>query len=466
MATSKPFWQKLSYFKPRRCWKKFRDGKMYYLGAIGVNKSDRAAHDAALVQWREIERVLDAATAKDEVDERRDNAIAEHDTLHISAQLLRGVTPPGVRVVAEDGNPSRERQLLQAAISASGLDDIADFDLGNHPDISVTATIAKFLRDFRTDVGFQEKSLSRHDALRCHLMDFATHIGANTPVANIVAETLTTYRNRQAEQINAQHISHYTGRDRLAAVRQFIRWAWSQEIIDHLPRNIGDRRLGITPPNHKVQHFTIEQIRRMLDEAISRTKLYVSLALNCGMTQKDISDLRRNEVDLKAGTIRRKRSKTHKHKNVPEVTYFLWPSTRDLLKKEMARNGELALLNADGNPLVSETIRDDGKLRRCDTIRSAFGRLIRKVNGDEAKVAAEAGRPAKKIETFFKRLRATSANLLQQHPQHRAVAAYFLAHAPASVKDRHYTSGDDVALAKALRWLGEQVTPTSRRMER
>ncbi len=121
----------LTYFAPRQVWKKKHGSKVYYLGPRGVIRSDRAAYAAALAEWKEIEQGLRADNAKSEADERRDRAIAEHGHLHISAQLLRGVMPPGIKVIVDDGNPTRERHLIQAAISASGIGDIPDFDLGS-----------------------------------------------------------------------------------------------------------------------------------------------------------------------------------------------------------------------------------------------------------------------------------------------------------------------------------------------
>ena len=49
--------------------------------------------------------------------------------------------------------------------------------------------------------------------------------------------------------------------------------------------------------------------------------------INCGMTQVDIADLQPKEVDWDRGRIRRKRSKTDDHEQVPTVDYALWPRT-------------------------------------------------------------------------------------------------------------------------------------------
>ncbi|NTV80798.1 MAG: hypothetical protein HGA24_05170, partial [Candidatus Aminicenantes bacterium] len=58
--------------------------------------------------------------------------------------------------------------------------------------------------------------------------------------------------------------------------------------------------------------------------------------LNCGMTQKDVSDLLVSEVDWDEGRIIRKRSKTADVENVPVVNYLLWPETIRLLRQERA----------------------------------------------------------------------------------------------------------------------------------
>jgi hypothetical protein len=79
--------------------------------------------------------------------------------------------------------------------------------------------------------------------------------------------------------------------------------------------------------------------------ASDRTKLYILLMLNCGMTQQDISDLLVTEVDWAAGAITRKRSKSADHKGVPTVKYALCPETLRLLRQERAAEGARALTN-------------------------------------------------------------------------------------------------------------------------
>ncbi len=61
--------------------------------------------------------------------------------------------------------------------------------------------------------------------------------------------------------------------------------------------------------------------------------MYALLGLNCGMSNTDLAGLKKSEVDLKEGTLTRKRVKTGDNDNVPIVCYKLWPETLKLLKK-------------------------------------------------------------------------------------------------------------------------------------
>ena len=93
--------------------------------------------------------------------------------------------------------------------------------------------------------------------------------------------------------------------------------------------------------------------------------------MNCGMQQSDISDLRHEEVDWRAGRLGRKRSKTKKHGDVPVVVYKLWPETFTLLKQQRTNDPERVLLNESGRPL-KQTALTDGSHVNNDNIKSAY----------------------------------------------------------------------------------------------
>ena len=132
--------------------------------------------------------------------------------------------------------------------------------------------------------------------------------------------------------------------------------------------------------------------------------------LNCGMTQKDISDLLVSEVEWDEGRIIRKRSKTSDEENVPVVNYKLWPETLRLLRQEGTADSKgRVILNAKREPLWSEEITDNGRYQKTDNIRNAFHRLQRKT----------------KITKPLKSFKKTSATLLRGNEKYTGLAGLF-----------------------------------------
>lgn len=161
-------------------------------------------------------------------------------------------------------------------------------------------------------------------------------------VRSIGAKVVADYHAELLAGIIEERSSADYAKDHLGAMRSFVRWLWRTEAIEELPRNLDSKDLTISKKLAAPAVFTVEEVTASLAAASDRTKLYILLMLNCGMTQQDISDLRINEVDWDAGTITRKRSKTADRKGVPTVKYSLWPETFRLLRQERARtNGRL-----------------------------------------------------------------------------------------------------------------------------
>ena len=165
--------------------------------------------------------------------------------------------------------------------------------------------------------------------------------------------------------------------------------------------------------------------------------------LNCGMTQKDVSDLLVSEVDWDEGRVIRKRSKTAEEENVPIVNYKLWPETLRLLRQERAAESEgRVLLNVNGDPLWTEAITGDGKYQKTDNVKNAFDRLR-----DKTKIV-------KPLKSFKK----TSATLLRGNEKFSGLAGLFLGHAPQGMADKHYVQVPQGLLDQAIEWLGREYS--------
>jgi len=104
-----------------------------------------------------------------------------------------------------------------------------------------------------------------------------------------------------------------------------------------LSRNLRSKRLVFSGEIKAKQLPDLKDVMAFVDGLPDRLKLYALLAWNTGMNNTDIGHLRERQIDLAAGTLRRKRVKTEKWENVPIVVYALWPETARLLAQEMSR---------------------------------------------------------------------------------------------------------------------------------
>ncbi len=477
-------------------WKKLYNKKAYYFDG-GRGSSDREAYNLAWAAWEQLKATLDQAAVKPH-QEQYEAAIAEWNQLltwsmqngdETHAEMARnklrdlrrrllGKSPPPL--THDDRFLSRFEPLqvdlkLDALLpwckppadpsSASVIDpkklgfpDLLDGSprriqrerwqdrLNNQQaepdsDKTVAGRISRLLEQKLAQVEAKKLSAARYTALSLHLDAFQNFAGGSTLVSSLQGGTLTGFMSDLLSQVSCNKISHNYAKDRLDAAKLFVRWCWRTGAIESVPRDLDSQELRIGREAGEIRPYSAAEVKKLLDNASARTKLYILLALNTGATQVDIADLKRAEVDWSAGLITRKRSKTEKHKNVPKVTWMLWPETLRLLKAERSSNGELVLLNEGGSPLRTEELKD-GQIKKNDNIRSAFARLCRKL-----KIA----------DGEFKRFRKTSASMLRENKDHSHIVDLFLGHAPQSVAHRFYAKAPQQQLNEAIDWLGHQL---------
>jgi len=143
-----------------------------------------------------------------------------------------------------------------------------------------------------------------------------------------------------------------------------VRYCHEEGWIETLPKNLGSRRLTFKVAAKTVETIAPEDLKKILGTDDDRVKLWVLLALNCGMSQADIAELRHDEVDWQEGRIRRKRTKTKDVESVPEVDYRLWPETFRLLQALRSTHPDLVFANRDGKPLIVPKVAKNGGITR------------------------------------------------------------------------------------------------------
>ena len=257
---------------------------------------------------------------------------------------------------ALNGNHSTVWQIeqLAARMRKGELDPTAAFSLLQeiaHP-TPTTATgetignCAKvFLAAKRSEMG-AEISEGRFDNIRHQLDRFIAAVGELRPISAVNSGTLVDYRAGLLNAIKDKQISAVYAKNCMQVAKQFLMFCHETDRIESLPKNFHSKSLRISVEIKEVETLPLPEIKALLKAATERTRLFILLMLNIGGTQKDVSDVTHKELDLDAGTISRKRSKTKKKASTPTVTYYLWPEVVELLRKYRNLNSDLVLTTA------------------------------------------------------------------------------------------------------------------------
>lgn len=259
------------------------------------------------------------------------------------------------------------------------------------------------------------------------LQHFVDWIKPETPCISINEAKVSEFF---AYLLASKEWGNTTKRKIFQLMQRFVEWLDEQRQLEK-PRNLRSATFRIKTAATAITTWTVEDVRGLLDSIPQNNpaKLYLLLMLNCGFYGMDVASLRHSEINWQAGTISKKRTKTAGVTNCPVVTWQLWKETLDLLKQHKSNKGERVLLADDGKPLVINDLDE-----RRDMVAASLKPFIK-------------GMPQ------IKKLRATSASMLEQHPEYGRYTTYFLGHSPSGTAARHYVLPSEEQFKKALEWL-------------
>jgi integrase len=326
--------------------------------------------------------------------------------------------------------PARKHQIEFAIKGLRG-------ESAAQPDRTVQALADDWLHSQQTLVMIKSLTATSLAHDRICLGHFTAYLGETADVGTIDCERLEGFHNHCLSKIAEQHWSASYAKEVFKTARIWIKWLWERGAIE-APKNL-NRRFKFGSTVKQIQTWTVDEVRQVIGQATGKLRIALLLMLNCGFTQRDVSDLADAEVNWRDGRIIRKRSKTRGQANVPTVDYTLWPSTLALLQEHRS-GGERVLVTKSGKPYVSAEMID-GKVIRSDNFCALF-HVFRKRLG---------------FRKSLKLLRKTSASLLESHPIYGRLTSLFLGHSPASIKDRHYAAVPQALFDEAVVWLGGQL---------
>lgn len=405
-------------------WRKIYKGQTFYF---------RGAYDEAVKAWEAKKVQLDGQGQPDSDARRKLRGLLAEYEANGNTEAADNVK--AVLYLDEDSPGLAEH-------TQEGLDLLDNWLKGERsPKVkTVGDAVAAFIARQKARVDGNMLSAGHFDIIMRCAEYFRDFVGKTTGLDKINGQMVEDYHTHLLGKMGGGWSPSYAKRY-LTVAKHLIRWAWASELIASLPRNLDSRDLAIIESPAKIKTFNDQELTKLLAGASGQTRLYLLLSLNCGFTQKDISDLRQDEVDWKSGKIMRKRSKTAKHEAVPTIEYGLWPETFALLKEYRSRDPVRVLLNQDGKPLKTECIRPDGRYAKSDNIRCTYSRLCRKLGIKHPKP--------------FKVFRKTSPARLE-NSEYASCARWFLGHSPRSIADKHYIPPPQDLFDKAIQWLGRQ----------
>ena len=369
----------LSWYPGRRCWRKKYKGQTHYLGTGGKcnGPDDRHGYEQALGEWFAIKQRIDAGLPA---------ALAKPPVL---AKLVNDpMQSYGEPIVL----PVKTLQTAARFAHNYALDpDLSQAVLTSPTDATIAEAVKAFTGTIRQKAELGERSIrTYHEAVHA-LGDFkafcerhGAKLGIET-LDNVNAPVLNLYRQKQLDLLRDRKHSAFTAKRRLQFLKRLLEWAYENELLERLPRNLSKNYARVDLPDPTPRPLTLDEVKALWAAATTKGKfsrksqraaLYTLLGINCGYRSGDIATLKHTHIKKQKDGwyLVRTREKT----GSPQC-HKLWEQTRKLLEAEMTdpELHELVLLDERNQPLVTESF--DAKTGCSDCIGRMFQRLREKL---------------------------------------------------------------------------------------
>ena len=415
--------------------------KMEFKGQKAIELQRQHPHAAHLEKLKERFQIatdlgLDTSEIKAEIEETE--RLPEYETAYLSqstiakmaaAELILGIDLSEIDSVA-----------LNAFF---GSDEIWHDRKRRSGRVEIGKTIGdasrRFLEGKQDESRLGTRSADGADNIRRWLGKFVDFTGDLAPIDSISFELWERWQRAcKAKSLKTQ--TEEAAKEYQVS-KTFIRWLWKQDLLS-LPKNYDDK-MRFNRWTKDIVIYEIADIKKTLALASGQTKLHILLMLNAGMTQIDISKLRKSQISFENGTITRKRSKTELLENTPLVCYPLWTETLEELKKHFSKHPTLALTTKSGQDWVRKQTLSSGKLKKCDNVATQWGNL-KKAN------------PKATFLRTLKSLKKTSSTLIFNNRDFSMYHQLFLGHSAKTISLINYSKFDQAIFRQAIMWLAEQ----------
>lgn len=344
--------------------------------------------------------------------------VAELATLPIPQKIITKNLTDGV---FDDDEDVASMRLKQVAISLARPKIETVFTLKHHADEFLQIERARMTR------------ANTYGELMDYIGKLVDLIGPQTDARTINEQTVTSINLK----LRAKYKTVATRKKVWGFFKRLVRHLWSERLIE-MPRNLDEKKFAFKVTGKKVKRYELNEVCSILATLPERLKLYALLALNCGMQGMDMASFTKDQLDTRSWRITRRRTKTEETEDVPEVTYQLWPSTANLLKKHTSDDDTLVLTSKVNTPLLTVWIDENtGKKKKKDLITTQWKR--------------------KKLPFTLKAFRSIGATIIGDHKEYGRYYHHFLAHSPKSIGDKHYVPPSDELFDEIMAYVGKQL---------
>lgn len=188
-----------------------------------------------------------------------------------------------------------------------------------------------------------EISISRHNSICAALRHFQSICGT----CSLSEQSVALYHLGILQALaSPTPLSRHSVASYFKIIRQFAEWAHRNCGLSP-PRNLSD--LAIHVPAPELDTLSPCDVMTIFARATARQRLYVLLALNCGLTGGDIGRLRADW--LQPPYLAFQRPKTARCASAMPVKYLMWPSSLRAISEAPRGPDGLLLASATGRPL-------------------------------------------------------------------------------------------------------------------
>jgi len=371
----------LTWFKPKKCWKKFK-GKVFYMS----HPNSKSGYEAALLEW---------AQKKAELDHERPNAaiFQHHKALFqivktyweqfglprsevtlakqvdqmidwLDECLVQPTLPDPMAIAVYCANLkalSAELQTVWYWFATRDfvlpekwqdrIDRLNNKEHKKHPQ-TIEYWREQYIKRQNERAGKQiTKDTGRNKRLK--LSYFRKNRDQQAHITTIDGRYIKDFH----VEVDGLNLAKRTREDYFDNFKSFLTWCHEDEDCEFVkPANFNSSEFTFREPEgtgrkrlqKKLLLWTPDEVKKAISDLPAPYNCYVILMLNCGFRHQDISSLQHFDLHIDQKRIVIQREKLNQQDTAPVISYPLWSKTLELIQDNISEHEKYVFLNEKG----------------------------------------------------------------------------------------------------------------------